>query len=873
MTQNPAEQATPAGPHPATSAEPAETAEHAEHARPALQPAIEARWQEVWERLGVFRARDDGSAERRYLLTMFPYPSGDLHMGHAEVFALEDVVARYWRQRGFDVLNPVGWDSFGLPAENAAIRRDESPEVFTDANIATQARSIRRYGVSFDWSRRLRTSDPEYMRWTQWLFVRLVERGLAYRATAPVSWCPQDATVLANEQVVGGSCERCGTPVVRRDLTQWFVRITDYADRLVDDMDELAGRWPERVLAMQRNWIGRSRGAQVDFQVVGEGAVVGELTGEGADDAPRQDRLRTVSAFTSRPETIFGVTFLAVAPDAEVARDLCSPDRAGALDAYRAASQDLSDIDRQSTSREKTGVFLGTFVSHPVTGERLPVWATDYVLPGYASGVVMGVPAHDERDRAFAERYDLPVRPVLRHPTDGDARVVDVVVRSTGGGLALDGLGATEAGERAVAWLSAQGRGGPHVAYRLRDWLVSRQRYWGAPVPIVHCAVCGEVPVPDEELPVRLPDLRGKDLVPHGVSPLAGADEWVRTPCPRCGREARRDTDTLDTFVDSSWYFLRYCSPGYTDGPFDPDAVRRWLPVAQYVGGVEHAILHLLYSRFVTKVLHDMGLVDVVEPFGTLLNQGQVINQGKAMSKSLGNGVDLGAQLDAYGVDAVRLTMVFAGPPEDDVDWADLSPGSMKRFLGRVLRLARDVASPAVAEAWSTSCPAARAGDEGLRRVTHRAVRDVTDLLEASRFNVAVARVMELTRATRKAVDTGPGPGDPAVREAAETLAILLSLFAPYTAEEMWAALGHAPSVATAGWPVVDAGLLTEATVEAVVQVDGRVRDRLNVSTTIGEDALRAAALGRDAVRRAVGDRTVARVVVRAPRLVNVVTA
>ena len=837
----------------------------------ARHAAVEEHWQDVWETLGVFRARDDGSAERRYLLTMFPYPSGDLHMGHAEVFALEDVVARYWRHLGYDVLNPVGWDSFGLPAENAAIRRDENPAVFTEANIATQARSIRRYGVSFDWSRRLQTSDPAYMRWTQWLFVRLVERGLAYRATAPVNWCPQDGTVLADEQVVGGACERCGTPVVRRDLTQWFLRITDYADRLVDDMDALVGHWPEKVLAMQRHWIGRSEGARVEFTVV-RGPDGGGPDGGGA--RPPQAGPRAVPAFTTRPETLFGVTFLAVAPEADVARALCAPEHAEALETYRAATLARSDVERQTTSREQTGVFLGTWVRHPATGEQLPVWAADYVLPGYASGVVMGVPAHDERDRRFAERHGLPVRAVLAlGDGEGATEARDVVVRSAGGGLSLDGLSPAQAAARTLEWLCAHGRGGPQVTYRLRDWLVSRQRYWGAPVPVVHCASCGEVPVPDDELPVRLPDLRGEALAPRGVSPLAGAEDWVRTACPRCGREARRDTDTLDTFVDSSWYFLRYCSPAYTAGPFDPEAVRRWLPVAQYVGGVEHAVLHLLYSRFVTKVLHDMDLVDVVEPFTTLLSQGQVINQGRAMSKSLGNGVDLGAQLDAYGVDAVRLTMVFAGPPEEDVDWADLSPGSMQRFLGRVLRVAQDVTSPAAAGSWSTSSPAAAGGHEALRRTTHRTVHEVTGLLEASRFNVAVARVMELTNAARRAIDTGPGAADPAVREAAESLAILLSLFAPYTAEEMWAALGHEPSVAVAGWPPVDPALLAESTVEAVVQVDGRVRDRVTVDASVGEDELRQTALAREAVRRAVAGRAVVRVVVRAPRVVNVVTS
>ncbi|TGJ96841.1 leucine--tRNA ligase, partial [Actinotalea fermentans ATCC 43279 = JCM 9966 = DSM 3133] len=473
----------------------------------------------------------------------------------------------------------------------------------------------------------------------------------------------------------------------------------------------------------------------------------------------------------------------------------------------------------------------------------------------------------------FAARHGLAVRPVLTTaPGEETSQARDVVVHSDGGGLTLDGLSPAEAAARTTTWLGTRGRGGPQVVHRLRDWLVSRQRFWGAPVPIVHCTACGEVPVPDDDLPVRLPDLRGEALAPRGVSPLAGAEDWVRTACPRCGREARRDTDTLDTFVDSSWYFLRYCSPGHTDGPFDPEAVRRWMPVAQYVGGVEHAVLHLLYSRFVTKVLHDMGLVDVVEPFATLLNQGQVINQGRAMSKSLGNGVDLGAQLDAYGVDAVRLTMVFAGPPEDDVDWADLSPGSMQRFLGRVLRVAQDVRSPAAAGSWSTSCPAAADGDAALRRVTHRTVQDVTGLLDTSRFNVAVARLMELTNAARRAIDAGPGPADPAVREAAESLAILLSMFAPYTAEEMWAALGHDPSVAVAGWPQVDPALLAESTVESVVQVDGRVRDRVTVDASVGEDDLRETALAREAVRRAVAGRTVVRVVVRAPRVVNVVT-
>lgn len=621
--------------------------------------AIERKWRPVWDRLDPFRAdrRAGTGRERRCLVDMFPYPSGDLHMGNAEALVFGDLIARYWFQRGYHVLHPIGWDSFGLPAENAAIRNGTHPAEWTYANIDTQAESLRRYAVSVDWSTRLHTSDPEFYRWTQWLFLRFHERGLAYRAAAPVNWCPRDATVLANEQVVDGACERCGTTVVTRELTQWFFRTTAYAQRLLDDLDKLSGGWPEHVLAMQRNWIGR-------------------------------------------------------------------------------------------------------------------------------------------RD-------------------DG--------------------------------------------SFRLHDWLISRQRYWGCPIPIVHCGECGEVPVPESDLPVALPDLRGDALVPRGVSPLAAAPDWVAVACPKCGRPASRDTDTMDTFVDSSWYFLRYCSPAYVDGPFDPAQVRRWLPADQYVGGSEHATGHLLYARFVTKVLYDAGLVDFPEPFTRLLTQGQVINRGAAMSKSLGNGVDLAEELDAYGVDAVRLAIVFAGPPAEDIDWADVSPGGMQRFLRRVCQLAGAVTSPA-------DCDPAR-GDPDLRRTTHRTVGEVTAGVEAQRFNVAVARLMELATAARR-VD----PADPAVREAAEALAVMLSLVAPYTAEETWHLLGHEPTVALAGWPVADPELAGQETVTCVVQVAGKVRDRLRVPPDIGEDELRARALTSPAVRAAVPG-PVVRIVVRPPRLVNIVPA
>ncbi|WP_434621431.1 leucine--tRNA ligase [Arthrobacter sp. A5] len=813
---------------------------------------MEAKWPAVWDALKIFVPLDDGSKERRYVLDMFPYPSGDLHMGHAEAFAMGDVVARYWRQQGFDVLHPIGWDSFGLPAENAAIKRNAHPSEWTYANIDTQAASFRRYAISVDWSRRLQTSDPEYYRWTQWLFKRFYQRGLAYRKNSPVNWCPKDQTVLANEQVVNGACERCGTQVTKKSLNQWYFRITDYADRLLDDMNELKGHWPERVLAMQRNWIGRSEGAHVRFVI------------EATPDQPEHE----VPVFTTRPDTLYGATFFVVAADAPLAEQLVSSEHAAALTDYREQVKKLSEIERQSTEREKTGVFTGRYAVNPLNGEKLPVWAADYVLADYGTGAIMAVPAHDQRDLDFARTFDLPVRVVLQ--TGQDDPAVSGVATAGEGTLVnsgeLDGLPKSEAVPAAIDILRRQGTGEKFVNFRLRDWLLSRQRFWGTPIPIIHCGACGEVPVPDDQLPVTLPaDLRGEDLSPKGTSPLAAAEAWVNVDCPQCHGPAKRDTDTMDTFVDSSWYFLRFVSPDYTGGPFDPQKADEWMPVGQYVGGVEHAILHLLYARFFTKVIHDMGMLDADEPFSALLNQGQVLNGGKAMSKSLGNGVDLGEQLDKYGVDAIRLTMIFAGPPEDEVDWADVSPSGSAKFLARAWRLGNDVTSS------PGSDPAA--GDRALRSITHRTIADAAELMEHHKFNVVVAKLMELVNATRKVIDSGAGGADPAVREAAETVAVVLSLFAPYTAEDLWSALGHEASVATAGWPAVDPTLLVLATVTAVVQVQGKVRDRLEVSPDICEEELRTLALASQPVLRALDGRGVRTVIVRAPKLVNIVPA
>ncbi|MGP5121352.1 leucine--tRNA ligase [Glutamicibacter ardleyensis] len=813
---------------------------------------LESKWLPVWDELEVFKPADDGSRERRYVLDMFPYPSGDLHMGHAEAFAMGDVVSRYWRLRGYDVMHPIGWDSFGLPAENAAIKRNAHPAEWTYKNIDTQAESFKRYAISADWDRRLHTSDPEYYRWTQWLFNKFYEKGLAYRKDHPVNWCPTDQTVLANEQVVNGACERCGTAVTKKSLNQWYFKITDYADRLLEDMDGLKGHWPERVLLMQKNWIGRSEGAQVTFGIAA------------------QDQLAEVKipVFTTRPDTLYGATFMVVAADAALADELVTDEHRAALEEYQEQVKALSEIERQSSEREKTGVFLGRYAINPLSGEKLPVWAADYVLADYGTGAIMAVPAHDQRDLDFARTFDLPVRVVVE--TGEEDPAVSGTATTGEGQLInsgeLSGLTKTEAVAKAIEIVEAAGTGEHTINYRLRDWLLSRQRFWGTPIPIIHCADCGEVPVPDDQLPVRLPDnLRGEQLAPKGTSPLAAVEEWVNVDCPKCGGAAKRDTDTMDTFVDSSWYFLRFVSPHYTEGPFDPQAVRDWMPVGQYVGGVEHAILHLLYSRFFTKVIFDLGLIDVDEPFSALLNQGQVLNGGKAMSKSLGNGVDLGEQLDKFGVDAVRLTMIFASPPEDDVDWADVSPSGSQKFLARAWRIAQDVQSAQGVD-YTT-------GEKSLRQVTHRTVHEAAQLLDSGKFNVVIAKTMELVNAARKTIDSGAGASDPAVREAATVTAQLLSMFAPYTAEDMWSQLGYEPSVVNSAWPQVDESLLVDDTVTAVVQIKGKVRARLEVPLDISEDDLRAQALAHETVIRMLDGKEPLKVIVRAPKLVNVVPA
>ncbi|WP_296630167.1 leucine--tRNA ligase [Rhodoluna sp.] len=812
--------------------------------------AIQDKWLPIWDDLRPFASGNAGDTRpKKYVLDMFPYPSGDLHMGHAEAYALGDVISRYWVQKGFNVMHPIGWDSFGLPAENAAIKRGLDPKGWTYDNIAQQRASMRRYACSFDWDRVLITSDPIYYRWNQWLFLEFYNKGLAYRKNSNVNWCPSCQTVLANEQVVQGLCERCDSVVTKKALTQWYFKVTEYADRLLDDLDTLEGNWPGKVLSMQRNWIGRSHGADVDFVIEG--------------------RTEPVTVFTTRPDTLFGATFMVVAADSALAAELAADadsETQAAFAAYLDQVKQSNDIERLATDRPKSGFSLNRFAVNPVNGAKLPIWASDYVLADYGHGAIMAVPAHDQRDLDFARAFDLPVQVVLE---TGEEDPAVSGVATTGEGTLinsgpLNGLSKADAIKKIAEVLEADGMGKSSKNFRLRDWLISRQRYWGTPIPIIHCANCGELPVPLDALPVELPSAEGLDLKPKGTSPLGGATDWVNVTCPKCGGAAQRDTDTMDTFVDSSWYFLRFLSPTSTEHAFPKEAAKEWMPVDQYVGGVTHAILHLLYARFVTKVLHDLGHIDFEEPFTRLLNQGMVLMNGSAMSKSRGNIVALSEQLDEHGIDAVRLTMSFAGPPEDDIDWADVSPAGAAKFLARAWRTANDV----------TSAPGVdfATGNKELRKATHTFLRDFGPLIENFKFNVGVAKIMELVNALRKAIDGEAGGADAAVREAAETVAKALSLFAPYTSEDMWAKLGFEPGVALAQLGVADESLLVESNVVAVVQVDGKLRDKFEVSVAITEDELRTQALASESVIRAIGDKQIANVIVRAPKLVNIAT-
>lgn len=808
---------------------------------------IERKWQEAWERERAFIVPNpaqpqSADAKRTYVLEMLPYPSGDLHMGHVKNYTLGDVLAHVRRRSGYEVLRPMGYDAFGLPAENAAIREGGHPRAVTERNIAAIREQMRRMGWAIDWDREVSTHEPEYYRWTQWLFLRFFEQGLAYRKEAPVNWCPNDQTVLANEQVIDGRCERCGAEVERKSLEQWFFRITEYADRLLADMDLLES-WPERVLAMQRNWIGRSEGAEVVF-VIEEGEV-------------------EIPVFTTRPDTLFGATFFVLAPEHPLVAEIVggTPHEQEALDYVRqAAARPVAE--RADPEREKTGVFTGRFVTNPVNEERLPIWVSDYVLMEYGTGAIMGVPAHDERDYEFATRYELPVRvvvvPVEEEVEEGslyvghsdDERLVD--------SAQFSGLASAEAKGAIVEWLESRGRGRPAVSYRLRDWLLSRQRYWGCPIPILYCESCGVVPVPDEDLPVLLPDV--DEYLPKGRSPLAAAEDWVRTTCPRCGGEARRETDTMDTFVDSSWYFIRYTDPRNDSAPWDPAVADYWLPVNQYIGGVEHAILHLLYARFFVKVLNDLGLLGFREPFLRLFTQGMIHYLGAKMSKTHGNVVSPDEMLERYGADVVRLYVLYIGPAEDDIEWQDKDIEGMARFVGRLWRLALEVAERGPAEA---------AADGPLVRRAHETIARVTDDIERRfQFNTPIAAVIELVNDVYQARHDPARAGE--MRVAVETAVSLIQPYAPHLAEELWERLGR-ERLWKEPWPEADPALLRRDTFQLVVQVNGRVRDRVEVPASLSEPELVARAKELPRVRAHLDGKEIRKEIVVPGKLVNLV--
>jgi leucyl-tRNA synthetase len=815
---------------------------------------IEARWQARWRDEGTYEIDNDDPRPPAYVLCMYPYPSGAAHMGHVRNYTFGDLLVRHRTMNGFGVLSPIGFDSFGLPAENAAIKTGQHPRPFTEARIEELSSSLMRLGASYDWRRVVKSHDPAYIRWTQWIFLRLFEAGLAYRKEAPVNWCPGCQTVLANEQVLAdGTCERSGDLVERRDLEQWFFKITDYAQELLDDLDGLD--WPERVKTQQRNWIGRSEGAEFDLPIA------------DADGTPRPDGL-AMRVYTTRPDTAFGVTYAVAAPEHPIVEEVTTDEQRDEVEAFVAAARQLSDLDRVSSEggNNKRGVFTGAHVLNPFTGTSVPLWVADYVLMGYGTGAIMAVPGQDQRDWDFAVAHDLPIVRTVQPPEDfdGEAYVGDgVAVNSQW----LDGLMKADAIAKAIDWLESEGKGERTVNFRLRDWLLSRQRFWGCPIPIVYCAsgsCAGPQAVPDDELPVVAPD--DVEFLPTGESPLKLHEGFLNTTCPTCGGPAIRETDTMDTFVDSSWYFLRFADPTNEDEPFSTEAVERWLPVDQYIGGVEHAILHLMYARFFTKALADLGVApkDLREPFARLFTQGMIRLDGSKMSKSKGNLVAPEDYFDTVGADALRLFHLFVGPPGDDVDWDDKGIEGCSRFLQRLWRLGTGTAPGQVAERDAT------AADEAVTDGSHRLVDRVTDEFDRWSYNTAVAGCMEQVNDLYRYLQSEAGARRETLDEAVDTLLLLVAPMAPHIAAELWERR-RGDHVHTHSWPVADAGRLAVETVTMVVQVNGKVRERIEVPSGIGETEAEQLALATDAVVKALDGGAPRKVIVRVPKLVNVV--
>ncbi|MBI2871732.1 MAG: leucine--tRNA ligase [Chloroflexi bacterium] len=807
---------------------------------------LDRKWQERWAQDGAYRVRDDDPRPKWYELTMYPYPSGDLHIGHWYAMAPADAHARFMRMKGYNVLHPMGFDAFGLPAENAAIRRGIHPYTWTMSNIQNMRRQLRSMGAIYDWNREIICCLPEYYRWNQWFFLKLYQAGLAYRAKAPANWCPSCQTVLANEQVKEGRCERCDTPVTRRDLEQWFLRITRYADELLDF--SLFMDWPEKIKTMQANWIGRSEGVEISFDI--------------SSHRLEEKEIRT---FTTRIDTIHGVTFMVLAPEHPLVARLTTPEHRAEVDAYVEEARRQTEVERLSTEREKHGVFTGAYAINHLNGEPVPIWVADYVILSYGTGAVMGVPAHDQRDFEFAKRHGLPIRVVIAPPGWDGSEMGQAYEGREGTQVnsgPFDGLSAQRGYQAIADRIEERGWGGRMVSYRMRDWLISRQRYWGTPIPIIYCPRCGTVPVPEEQLPVLLPE--DAEFKPTGESPLKRHQGFYHTTCPQCGAQAHRETDTMDTFVDSSWYFLRFTSPHYSDGPFHPELGAQWCPVDQYTGGAEHAVMHLLYARFFIKALRDLGIVSFGEPFLRLFNQGTIIASGAKMSKSRGNVITPDTYAQALGADVVRAYLMFLGPWDGGGDWSDAGINGMARWVNRIWDLVHT--DPAELEGTTQDPEAARR----LLGPTHRTIKRAVTDLERFKFNTALARLMEFTNELQR-VWQERAVGPDAWRDAIRTLLLLLAPVTPHLAEELWEHIGGPYSIHNQPLPSWDEELAKEEEITLVVQVNGRVRDKLTVPADIGEEEATRLALGSPRVQALLNGREVVRAVYVPGRLVNVV--
>lgn len=841
---------------------------------------IEPRWQKVWAEEKLYEVTEDTSKPKRYVLEMFPYPSGDIHMGHVSNYTYGDVVARYWRMQGYEVLHPMGWDAFGLPAENAAIKHHSHPAKWTYANIDTQKASFKRMGFSFDWNRTVVACDPDYYRWGQWIFLKFWERGLVERRNSPVNWCPDCATVLANEQVIEGRCWRCDSEVEKRDLTQWYYKITDYAQELLDDLDQLEG-WPDRVKQQQANWIGRSEGAQVDFALC-------DLEGNPTDE--------TITVFTTRADTLFGCSFFVLAPEyAGLEALVAGTEYEKPVMEFAEAAKKVSALERAQGDRDKHGIFTGRYVVNPVNGEKVPIWVADYVVADYGTGAVMAVPCGDQRDFEFARKYDLPIIPIILSEDDPlypklkdeqgrvvtevdwpEAYAAEGILVQSGPYTGMVGGKHSPAEEAIVAELERTGKGKRSVEFRLRDWLISRQRYWGNPIPAVHCEHCGVVPVPEDQLPVLLPE----DIDLAAGETLATHESFINTTCPKCGAPAKRETDTMDTFTCSSWYYMRYTDPHNSELPFDPAKANYWMPVDQYIGGIEHAILHLLYSRFFTKVLRDTGMLDFDEPFTNLLCQGMVLDEnGEVMSKSKGNVVSPEEMIAVYGADAVRAAVLFMGPPDKEKLWNEDGLAGMYKFLNRLWRQVYDLVGAAGEDTLYQAAGKKSAKElaEELNRERHRLVGKVVEDVERNNFNTAIAAIMELSNAVgnylraasaeERAQDAELAAFD---RELADVLVELMAPFTPHWSEELWhTPLGHDTSVHEQPWPEFDLALAAADEVELAVQINGKVKTRITVAADVAEEAIRETAL--EAVSKATEGKNVVKVIVIPDRLVNIV--